>query len=164
MSLLDAALALDTGSVCGVEDTNFNTSVMIILYVCRLASRVLNYIQFVVARVNHADECVDVPVREQPPDSTAMSILLSAQEAITERLCGQYTTLLDDYLGRLHDQTMATPENETLINRNSRLACDLHAHKLLCLRTLGSPGAKPLDHAAATTLLGSFVYLTTRHT
>jgi hypothetical protein len=56
---------------------------MIILYVCRLASRVLNYIQFVVARVNHSEECVDVPVREQPPEPTALKALLSAQEMIT---------------------------------------------------------------------------------
>lgn len=80
------------------------------------------------------------------------------------RLRVQYVDLFNDYLLRLEAETKASPENEKLINRNSRLACDLHAHRLLCFRNSGSGGGPPINVASAATLFGSFVYLTTRHT
>ncbi|KAH8067982.1 hypothetical protein JL721_7202 [Aureococcus anophagefferens] len=48
------------------------------------------------------------------------------------------------------------PGDEALVDRNSRLACDLHAHQLL-LRRDATDGVVP-------GLLGSFLFLTTRHT
>jgi hypothetical protein len=61
----------------------------------------------------------------------------------------------------LDDQTRKNPNDETLISRNSRLACDLHAHKLIMHRNLNK---NEIDLAASRTLIASFVYLTTRHT
>jgi hypothetical protein len=72
--------------------------------------------------------------------------------------------LLDDYLTRLDEETSATPEDEQLLNRNSRLASDLHAHKLLCFGNCGAGGIDPLDQQSATAIVSSFIYLTTRHT
>ena len=52
-----------------------------------------------------------------------------------------------------------------LIDRNSRLACDLHAHRLLLHRNLHLDELESHEAAAAVkVLIGSFVYLTTRHT
>ena len=39
-ALLEGALALDTGSVCDLGASDFNTSVDIILYIARLGARV----------------------------------------------------------------------------------------------------------------------------
>jgi hypothetical protein len=87
--------------------------------------------------------------------------LLSGQQAIRAILCNQFNNLFEDYLRRLHDQTQKDPNNEELIDRNSRLACDLHSHKLLLFRNLH---VDDLNTSAVQTLVGSFVYLTTRHT
>jgi thiol-disulfide isomerase/thioredoxin len=79
------------------------------------------------------------------------------------RLTGPFVDLFNDYLLRLEEQTRASPENEKLINRNSRLACDLHAHRLICFRNSGSGGDGPMTQSCVTNLVSSFVYLTTRH-
>lgn len=164
LSLMDSALALDTGSVCDKGSNEFNISVGIILYVCRMAARVLNYVHYVVRRTDHPDDGVDVPVRDPAPDKESIGILRKAQDEITERLQTSYAEILDDYLARLRKQMEDAPDNSELIQANAKLACNLHAHKLLALRTLGVRGQKrPLDLKAATTLLSSFVFLTTRH-
>jgi hypothetical protein len=86
----------------------------------------------------------------------------------TKRQCDrtlQVAPLLDEYLVKLDRETTAQPGDEELIDRNSRLACDLHAHRLLLYRNLH---LSELEAAQAETVvkvvLGSFVYLTTRHT
>ena len=72
--------------------------------------------------------------------------------------------LFNDYLLRLEEQTKASPDNEKLINRNSRLACDLHAHRLICFRNSGGGcDGDPMTQTSAVNLISSFVYLTTRH-
>ena len=62
---------------------------------------------------------------------------------------------------RLDYETVNDPTNEVLIDRNSRLACDLHAHMLLIYRNY-----LVFDMTAdvAKVIIGSFIYLTTRHT
>ncbi len=51
--LMDAGLALDTGSVCDTGADEFNDAVLIILYLSRLSCRVLNYVHYVVSRTEH---------------------------------------------------------------------------------------------------------------
>lgn len=168
LSLLDAALALDTGSVCDEGGNDFNISVDIILYVCRLASRVHNYIYFAVSHTKGTQESLDILLREDPPDDKSMCVLEDALKDIGNKLRGGFNALLDDYLRRCDAETRAAPEDESLISRNSRLACDLHAHKLLLFRNPCVASLCNADHIfdmdSATTVLGSFVYLTTRHT
>ena len=64
MALLNGALALDTGAVCDVGASDFNTGVDIILYVVRLAARVDNYISFLVDHKRGRHPCIDVKLRE----------------------------------------------------------------------------------------------------
>jgi hypothetical protein len=164
MSLLESALALDTGSVCDEGSEDFNTSVDIILYIIRLAARVHNYVCFVVAHTKGSEDSIDINMREEPPEADSLRVLETAMLELGAKLRGSVNALLDDYLRRCDAQTRASPDNETLINRNSRLACDLHAHKLLIHRNCFEAAGAPLDCHIATTILGSFVYLTTRHT
>ena len=77
------------------------------------------------------------------------------------RMLMQFNPLFEDYLRRLDAETTKDPTNEKLIDRNSRLACDLHSHKLLLYRNYHTVD---LTSSVGKTLVGSFVYLTTRHT
>ncbi len=81
ISLLDAALALDTGSVCDDAATDFNSSVTIILYIARLGARVHSYIHFAVAHSQGKHDTVQVPMRQEP-DKSALEVLKRAQEDI----------------------------------------------------------------------------------
>ena len=68
---------------------------------------------------------------------------------------------IQDYLRRLDQEILDDPTNEELIDRNSKFACDLHSHKLLLYR---NHTESELNERVAKVLLGSFIYLTTRHT
>ena len=164
ISIMDSALSLDTGSVCDSKSSDFNTSVEVILYVTRLAARVHNYLHFAVVQILHKHDSPQLAriFDDAPPDT--LSTLRDALEGVDRRLRGPFADLLDDYLTRLDEETTAAPEDEQLVNRNSRLASDLNAHKLLCYRNCGAGGIDPLDQQSAKALVSSFIYLTTRHT
>ena len=78
IALLDAALALDTGSVCDDTASDFNASVTIILYVTGLGARVLSYIQFAIAQSEARHDTMSMPIR-QVADPAALDILKRAQ-------------------------------------------------------------------------------------
>ena len=159
ISIMDSALALDTGSVCDAKSSDFNSSVEIILYVMRLGARFHNYLHFTKMQFDKSDR---LTLRDEPPDQEE-TIEIALQQ-VGQRLRGPYVELLDDYLMRLDEETTATPEDEVLVNRNSRLASDLNAHKLLCFRNCGAGGVDPLNQHSSKALVSSFIYLTTRHT
>jgi hypothetical protein len=161
MSLMKGALALDTGSVVDEGATSFNTSTLIILYMARLGARVDNYISFLIAWTKKQHDCIDWPLRGIEVSPEVLGKLEAGQAALWELMHESFDDLLEDYLRKLDQQTTKDPANEKLIDRNSRLACDLHSHKLLMHRNVTTALMTP---RAAKTLLGSFVYLTTRHT
>ncbi|CAK9003801.1 Calmodulin, partial [Durusdinium trenchii] len=89
--------------------------------------------------------------------------IVRLEEGIVELrqvLMNNVMELFEDYLQKLDDQTCRDPTDEDLIRRNSRLSCDLHAHKLLLCRNI--PGDE-LSAEVAQILVGSFICLTTRH-
>ena len=87
IALLDAALALDTGSVCDESATDFNSSVTIILYIARLGARVHSYIHFAVSHSQGLHDTIDVPMRQEP-DAAALEILKRARDDIgNNRFC-----------------------------------------------------------------------------
>ena len=81
VALLDAAVALDTGSVCDDTENDFNGSVTIILYICRLGARVHNYIHFAVSQCEDTHETIKFPMR-QNMDTPALETLKRAQSEI----------------------------------------------------------------------------------
>ena len=81
---------------------------------------------------------------------------------INNLLRTNFADLFEDYLQRLHKQTSEDPDNEGLVDRNTRLACDLHAHKLLMYRNNNHTSRKVTEKEASN-LLSSFVFLTGRH-
>ena len=162
ISLLKGAVACDTGSVVDDGGTTFNTSTLIIMYISRLASRVDNYISFIIdiATKNH-DCLLEVPLRETDISEDTIIKLQEGLNLLRDIMDGQFNPLFEDYLRRLDAEVNKNPTDEKLINRNSRLACDLHSHKVLMYRNYHENDITP---NVAKTLIGSFVYLTTRHT
>lgn len=161
LTLLKGAFACDTGSVTDEGATDFNTSTSIILYMTRLGARVDNYLSFLIDWSLGRHQCIDWPLREVYISQETLSKLQEGRYQLRSILDGQFDPLFEDYLKRLDAETSEDPSNEALIDRNSSLACDLHSHKLLLYRNYDIDSITP---NVAKTLLGSFVYLTTRHT
>ena len=161
ITLLRGALACDTGSVCDEGAETFNTSTTIIIYLARLGARVDNYLSFLIDYSCSTHDCIDWPLRESDVSDEVLEKLQEGRTALRELLHDQFHALFEDYLRRLGLETEDDPTNEKLISRNSRLACDLHAHVLLIYRNYRE---QHLTATAVKTIVGSFIYLTTRHT
>ncbi len=161
--ILRGAFACDTGSVADEGALGFNTSTSVIIYVARLGARVDNYLSFLIDWSLNRHDCIDGdrPLRDLDVSEEVLGRLIEGRCQIRDILRDQYDPLFEDYLKRLDSETSKDPTNEALINRNSSLACDLHSHKLLLYRNYSEDDITP---SVAITLLGSFVYLTTRHT
>lgn len=127
----------------------------------RFAARVDNYISFLVDHKRGLHRCIDAPLREVEIDEDTLKVLLEGQVNIRNKLHEEVAPLIEEYLLKLDKETSSNPHNEKLIDRNSRLACDLHAHRLLLYRNFQQEEMSPIS---AKVLIGSFVYLTTRHT
>lgn len=111
---------------------------------------------------NGSHDCLcDWPLREADVAPETMTQLLEGRKALRDLLQTQFHNLFKDYLRRLDYETSNDPTNEKLIDRNSRLACDFHAHMLLIYRNYHEVD---MTSEIAKTLIGSFIYLTTRHT
>jgi hypothetical protein len=161
LALVRGALALDTGSVVDEGATEFNTSTVIIMYIVRLASRIDNYLSFLIDWASGKHDCVDAPLRDVEVTDEILVKLIEGRTTLREIMSLQFDALFEDYLRRLDSQIAKDPTNENLIDVNSRLACDLHSHKLLMYRNYHPDCITP---NVAKTLVGSFMYLTTRHT
>eukprot|EP01038_Epipyxis_sp_PR26KG_P004031 gene4031-5768_t len=161
VQLLKGALACDTGSVVDEDSDVFNASTTIILYLTRLGSRTDNYISFLIDYTTGKHDCIDWPLRESEVSDETLQKLIEGRNSLRELLHEQFNPLFEDYLRRLDAETSKDPNNERLIDRNSRLACDIHSHKLLFYRNYHP---EDITNDVAKTLVGGFVYLTTRHT
>jgi hypothetical protein len=127
----------------------------------RLGARVDNYLSFLIDYTEGSHECIDWPMREAEVSPDTLAVLKEGRAELRELLTGQFHPLFEDYLRRLDSETVNDPTNECLIDRNSRLACDLHAHMLLLYR---NHLADDMSASVAKVIIGSFIYLTTRHT
>lgn len=156
--LVEGVLALDTGSVCdpGDDVADFNVSTDIILYSSRLGSRVESYITFLIQHATGTHPRVDTKLRDVEVTEDCIATLQQGLAELRGLLLGQLVPLLEDYISKLHLQCVNDPLNQKLIDRNSRLACDLHAHRLILYRN------QEMDANVATAISGSFVFLTTR--
>lgn len=166
VALLTGALALDTGAVCDWGGSDFNTGVEIILYVTRLVARMENFISFLIDTRSGRHPCLsDVKFRGVDLSDDTIAELEDGLQRLHDLMQGQVAPLLEEYLLKLDRQTAASPGDEKLIDRNSRLSCDLHAHRLLLYRNVYWDELSAEDaECASKVVIGSFVYLTTRHT
>ena len=161
LNLLRGALACDTGSVADIEADDFNASTRIILYISLLGSRVDNYLSFIIDHHNKEHECIVHELRGNNLTQEIIDLLVEGRKNVRQLLHAQFVPLLEDYLSRLEREITNDPTNEKLISRNSKLACDIHAHKFIIYRNYLN---KDYSASVVKTIIGSFLYLTTRHT
>ena len=166
VALLTGALALDTGAVCDQGAEDFNTGVEIILYVTRLVARVDSFVSFLIDVKTNRHPCLSgVTLRGVEVSDECLDELTAGLTTLRRLMQGQVAPLIEEYLVKLDRQTTASPGDEALIDRNSRLSCDLHAHRLLLYRNVHLDELETEEsQGVVTTTLSSFLYLTTRHT
>ena len=123
-----------------------------------IGSRIDNYVTFLLSWAEGAHPRMDCFLREVEITDDCIEALRDGSVKLKALMMTSFVPLLEDYLNKLHRQCVDDPLNEKLIDRNSRLACDLHAHRLLMYRNM------PMDTSVASATSGSFVFLTTRHT
>ena len=116
---------------------------------------------FLIDHTQGTHDCVDAKLRDLHVCKETLQKLIDGRTIIRSLLHDKFSELFEDYLRRLNNDTVDAPTDEKLIDRNSRLACCLHTHKLLLYRNYHQ---HELTACIAKTLVGSFVYLTTRHT
>ena len=161
-ALVKGALALDTGEVCNMDEDDFNTGVQIILYATRLTSRVDNFVSFLIDTKTGRHPCLSgVTLREVDVNLQCLATLQRGLDGIRKQLHDEVAPLLEDYLLKLDRGVTDKTGDEKLLDRNSRLACDLHAHQLLLFRNLHGAA---LSFEKVKSMIGSFVFMTTRHT
>jgi hypothetical protein len=159
--LLRGALACDTGSVVDEGADEFNTSTRIIMYVTRLACRADNYISFLVDWATGKHDSMVMPLRETELSTTVLDQLRAGRKELRALLSVSFHPLFEEYLRKLDVEIAKNPTDEKLIDRNSLFACDIHSHLMLIYKNYHE---WEYQSSVAATLVGSFVYLTTRHT
>eukprot|EP00750_Incisomonas_marina_P014138 INCI17609.11.p1 GENE.INCI17609.11~~INCI17609.11.p1 ORF type:complete len:5029 (+),score=1065.32 INCI17609.11:298-15384(+) len=188
MRLVQGALALDTGTVTDQSSVNFNSGVEIILYTIRLGSRVDNYLSFLIQYTTNTHATInknDVELRGVHVSPETLSILKAARLKLRQLLFGRFLDLLDSYLKKLDKEIVECGESSSahaneMLSGKAILACDLHTHKLLLFRNVRVDDELVSDDLETTggvhkagcidfsrilkNILGSFIYLTTRHT
>ena len=159
LNLLESAITLDTGSVSNSDTNDFNINVQIIFYALRFGCRVDNYLSVLIRIAKGSYQGSTGQLRGFQISPHRLKELESGRAKLFKMLNGSYHNLLEDYLYRLQKQVDTDKNNEKIIDINTRLACDIHAHKILIYRN-----AEVKSVIEASSLLGSFVFLTTRHT
>lgn len=159
--LLKGALACDTGAVVDQDGTNFNTSTLIIIYCSRLGARIDNYLTFMIDTMLDQHDSMKWP-NNRETKLTIQQIEILKQGSISIReILQHFHILFNDYLYRLDQEIINDSNNEQLIDRNSRLASDIHGHILLFYRNHNN---NMLTNNIIKSLISSFIYLTTRYT
>ena len=186
MRLVQGALALDTGTVTNESGLYFNSGVEIILYTIRLGSRVDNYLSFLIQYSTNTHATInknEFELRGVHVSEETLETLVAARLKLRQLLFGRFLDLLDSYLKKLDKAIILcgeTTANENQLSSLSELACDLHTHKLLLFRNVRIEDKYVTDDLETTggvhksghidfsrilkNILGSFIYLTTRHT
>jgi hypothetical protein len=169
--LLKLALDLDTGTV-------HSTTVPIILYIVRLASRVENYIAFLVLHTRGLHDSISVDLRDTHVFSDVLEKLEEGQKKVQlsslvdccTSNCTVHLKIRGFLRGPVHRmleawyaEAMRECENKTddaVLDENSRLACKLLAHLLLVYRNITNA---EMNTDICTTLTSAYIFLTTRH-
>ena len=124
-------------------------------------------IPFLVDHAEGTHPTIDAPLRgvDIKAIQGRLPALKDGLADLRRQLHGDVSSLLEEYLEKLDKETAGagagSAEQEALIDRNARLACDLHAHRLVCHRNVPLEDMSP---AVVKTIVGSFIFLTTRHT
>lgn len=144
MKLLKQALELDTGDFDAVTTD-------IVLYLLRFATRMENYISFVVKCANSSS--VNMPLHNVHISPLKYDILSRGLVAISTLLRYQFVAQLSGWVCRLYSSSNVDNVDET-----TKAASSIHSHILLVHRNVHH-----FSHETAQQFLSSLIFITTRH-
>ena len=153
LRLLELALDLDTGSFKA-------STVDIILYVVRLCARVDSYIDFMVELKQGTHECIRTPLRDTQVTMNTLSKLIAYRTELRKTLRGKVHKMVEGWIVQAMREIEGKGDDE-VVDRNTKVACRLHAHLLLLYRNVTLDTLTP---DIASTLLCGYIFLTIRHT
>eukprot|EP01012_Entosiphon_sulcatum_P007139 TRINITY_DN13559_c0_g1_i1.p1 TRINITY_DN13559_c0_g1~~TRINITY_DN13559_c0_g1_i1.p1 ORF type:complete len:4669 (-),score=764.85 TRINITY_DN13559_c0_g1_i1:3029-17035(-) len=160
--LLNLAVESDSGTVRNAP------VVEVILYLLRTVARVENYIYFLIAHTTGRHPSISIPLRGVVITPDVLQQLQHSYRELREFIEGSVTDMLESWIGEALQRCLMNADDPLTsarsgwtqsIDESVRLLSRLHAHLLLLYRNVETPEAK-----TASTLLSSFVFLTTRHT
>ncbi len=132
----------------------------IILYVIRVAARFDNYMSFLIEHTEKTHDCINFALRDVVIYPRVLATLKEGRAALRAMLRGPVHQLLEAWCL----EAMKEIENkvsERIVDDNTKIACTLHAHLLLLYRNVL---LRDMTEDNVSTLLSSFIFLTTRHT
>jgi hypothetical protein len=152
IKLLKLALDLNTGTVHG-------STTEVILFVCRLASRIDSYVSFVIDIAEGTHQSVRRKLRDFEPSAETVAELKLGLTQIRGLLHGDLLSMIKQFSISAYREYKDSTNEETL-NVNTRVISCLHAHLILACRNLP---LSELDSNSVKNVMASFVHLNCRH-
>lgn len=155
VSLLSEALALDAGSAT-------SSTVNLVLFIIRLASRVVSHLVFLLQSVRGDHNLLNTGI--QKIDITPKNVLILRRGVLRLRklLLGPMLNQLDIWIKEMETSVKAKATEADKMGEAVELLARLHAHMVLVHRNFVDVGL--INESVATVLLSSFLFLTTRYT
>ena len=155
VKLLKLALDLNTGTVHG-------STTEVILFVCRLASRVDSYVSFVIELTEGTHQSMAKNNRSLRDIDVSPETIVELKHGLVQirsLLHGDLLAMIKDFSVSAYREYKDTANEETL-NVNSQIICCLHSHLILAYRNM------PLsshDSSSVLSFMASFVHVNCRH-
>jgi hypothetical protein len=150
--LLKLALDLNTGHVKG-------STTEIILFICRLASRIDSYVSFVIQMSEGTHQSMRRKLRDFDISEETVAELKLGLTQIRSLLHGDLCSMIKNFSVAAYREYKDSTNEETL-SMNTRIICCLHSHLILASRNLP---LSALDTSGIKNIMASFVHLNTRH-
>lgn len=164
LKLLKLSIDLDVG-------TFHSMTVTIVLFIIRVTCRVESYLAYLAEYGLDTHESIRGEVRTINIQRDTIDKLTSGIASIRQLFSSRFQPMIESWCLELtteNDQVAAVNQDgitesngDGVIDRNTRHLCSLHAHLLLMFRNVK---ACDYDFDVASTILSSFLFLTTRHT
>eukprot|EP01083_Nonionella_stella_P030773 84290_1 len=152
--LLRFALNLDTGTV-------HSTTVRIILFVVLLAARFDNSAHFLISHARGRHSCLSAALRDVRVSDAVLEVLEEGLAKLRTIMRGPVHTMLEAWCAEALSECKESLEREEVVDENTKIACNLHAHLFLIYRNVPY---EELSSKIVSTFLSSFIFLSTRHT
>jgi hypothetical protein len=152
IKLIKLALDLNTGTVHG-------STTEVILFVCRLASRMDSYVSFVIDLSDGTHQSIHRELRDVDVSAEIVTELKHGLQQIRALLHGDLLAMIKEFSVMAYREYKDSANEETL-NVNSQIICCLHSHLILAHRNI------PLsehDTNTVKSIMASFVHVNCRH-
>lgn len=155
VKLLKLALDLNTGSAKG-------STTEVILYVCRMASRIDSYVKFVIDISDGTHHSMRRTLRDVDVSPQTVAQLKAGLAEIRDLLHGDLLALIKDYSNTEYREYKDSADEATL-NSNTRIMSCLHAHLILMMRNIKGDCSDSQSVQSVMALMASFVHINCRH-